>query len=567
MRPGLAFWTATQAILLLALAPCTHAQTLTQTFHLQPGWNAIWLEVDPPDRRPEVVLRGLNFVSVWTWSERLTATDFIQNPSSAGWNRAQWLAHFPAASPEAILGDLHAILPHRGYLVKVAGTNALTWQVTGLPSLRKMEWLPDRFHLRGFAVDSESPPTFGSFFRPSSAHYDHGRGTLESTYRLNPAGDWTRVEKDEPMRRGEAYWVYSRGVSAYQGPFSIETSIGHGMEFGDAAPRGRLTVRNHTSIPQTIRFESSTPQTSPLSLDHGPLAALQFTGFKSHDALVSAGGLAELRVLVDEATGQFSDHTNVYRASDGQGTVYYLPIRITASRKLGAILSGGITGSVNTGLWMGTVLITNVAQAHTTNAILAGSVAAGFPMRLLIHVDTNGQARLLREASLIHGRTPPDVASNTVPFSRLITDRGELMAAVSSGIESGRLTGRRVSTSHFDFGTQGTGYELPLSGIFAISNQLTGKIELSPDLPANPFLHRYHPDHQASEAYPVTRELTITFAVAENRPGSTALPVIGGTYSEVITGIHKLPLMASGSLYLQRISDVGELNAPLPAGL
>ena len=113
MRPGLAFWTATQAILLLALAPCTHAQTLTQTFHLQPGWNAIWLEVDPPDRRPEVVLRGLNFVSVWTWSERLTATDFIQNPSSAGWNRAQWLAHFqvPAseiesARPEALVWAL-----------------------------------------------------------------------------------------------------------------------------------------------------------------------------------------------------------------------------------------------------------------------------------------------------------------------------------------------------------------------------------------------------------------------------------------------------------------------------
>jgi hypothetical protein len=402
MDSGNGVWTVTRAILLLAFMPCAQAQMLTQTFHLRPGWNAIWLEVDPPDRSPEVVFASLNFISVWTWSERITATDFIQNPSSAGWNRAQWLAHFPTGSSEAILGNLHAVLPHRGYLVKVAGTNTLRWQVTGLPSLRRTEWSPDRFNLRGFPVDAESPPTFGSFFRPSAAHYDVGRGRLENVYRLGATGGWTLVAQDEPMRRGEAYWVYARGASTYQGPFSIETSHGAGLEFSDASPRGRLTLRNHTVTPQLVRVESATGAASPLTLDQGQFVSPQYTEFKTHDERVGAGGVVELRILANERAGQFNAHTNIYQASDGQGTLHYLPVRISASHRLGAGVSHGVPDGLCSyaGLWMGTVLITNVAQAHTTNAIHGwGSVAAGFPMRLLVHVDTNGQARLLREAS------------------------------------------------------------------------------------------------------------------------------------------------------------------------
>ena len=111
-------------------------------FELQPGWNAVWLEVDPPDRAPSVVFGDLPVASVWTFSERVSATDFIQNPGTAGWNRAQWLAYFPASSPEARLANLYAVLPQRAYLVRVAGSNTVNWAVTGKPVLRTPSWVP-----------------------------------------------------------------------------------------------------------------------------------------------------------------------------------------------------------------------------------------------------------------------------------------------------------------------------------------------------------------------------------------------------------------------------------------
>ena len=53
------------------------AQAATQVFQLRPGWNVIWLEVDPTDRAPGAVFKDIPLASVWTWSERAGATDFI----------------------------------------------------------------------------------------------------------------------------------------------------------------------------------------------------------------------------------------------------------------------------------------------------------------------------------------------------------------------------------------------------------------------------------------------------------------------------------------------------------
>lgn len=97
----------------------THAQTYTQTFELRPGWNALWLKVDPANRQPASVFAGVPIASVWTWSERVSATDFIQSPEATGWNRAQWLAWFPPSSEESLLANLYAVLPQRAYLLRL----------------------------------------------------------------------------------------------------------------------------------------------------------------------------------------------------------------------------------------------------------------------------------------------------------------------------------------------------------------------------------------------------------------------------------------------------------------
>ena len=75
-------------------------------------------------------------------------------------------------------------------------------------------------------------------------------------------------------------------------------------------------------------------------------------------------------------------------------------------------------------------------------------------------------------------------------------------------------------------------------------------------------LHRYHPDHGTNRAYAVTREIHLLLGVAANVPPGEGDEALGGSYSETVTGLHKQPLISSGSLFLRRISDVGTLNVP-----
>ena len=42
------------------------AQNVTQTITLQPGWNAIWIEVQPTNNRASAVFSNLPIVSVGT---------------------------------------------------------------------------------------------------------------------------------------------------------------------------------------------------------------------------------------------------------------------------------------------------------------------------------------------------------------------------------------------------------------------------------------------------------------------------------------------------------------------
>ena len=89
--------------------------------------------------------------------------------------------------------------------------------------------------------------------------------------------------------------------------------------------------------------------------------------------------------------------------------------------------------------------------------------------------------------------------------------------------------------------------------------------------PTNPFRHKYHPDHD---------NLDITFSPSRrglSRDASdwlTPTPtdptqfsnadygysVIGGTYRETITGLHRDPLVTSGTFRLTRVANTGTLN-------
>src|SRR5581483_10077011 len=76
------------------LALTSPAQEMTQTFHLVPGWNAIYLELDMANRSIDPLIAGLPISSVWTWNARISSTDFIQDPNEQFRNSEKWVVHY-----------------------------------------------------------------------------------------------------------------------------------------------------------------------------------------------------------------------------------------------------------------------------------------------------------------------------------------------------------------------------------------------------------------------------------------------------------------------------------------
>jgi hypothetical protein len=136
-------------------------------------------------------------------------------------------------------------------------------------------------------------------------------------------------------------------------------------------------------------------------------------------------------------------------------------------------------------------------------------------------------------------------------------------------VRDGQLVGRRFSSATFDF-DGGPTNALPLTGTFGGTNTLTGSIFIGSNFPTNPFRDKYHPDHDnldatfqnsKVEAYPVTRNFDLEFSDTgpPNDP-DYGYNTIGGTYHEVLSGLHKRDLVLQGDFALTRVATAGVLN-------
>jgi hypothetical protein len=113
------------------------------------------------------------------------------------------------------------------------------------------------------------------------------------------------------------------------------------------------------------------------------------------------------------------------------------------------------------------------------------------------------------------------------------------------------------------------------SGYFATGQTLKRVITVAYNDPTNPFVHAYHPDHDNKDARgedlpngvessTITR--TCKFIFTSSPPAGSSVTsgwgssVIGGTYVETMTGVHKDPLILSGTFELRRASQIGTLS-------
>lgn len=231
----------------------------TQTLRLSAGWNAVFLEVSPSNPDPAAVFSGLPIERVAGFLDRTASAQFVSDPSADLFGRAGWGVWYSEDRPDAFLRTLHAIHGGQGYLVECR--EAFTWSVTGAVVTAGVEWQADAFNLVGFTVADPGAPTFAEFFAGSPAHR-HNR-----IYRLQD-GVWRRVTdaSGESMKAGEAFWIFCRGASSYQGPLAIRTALGHQVLLG--AGSEDVVLRNATGVPVTATVEHvpSAGPPVPLSL-------------------------------------------------------------------------------------------------------------------------------------------------------------------------------------------------------------------------------------------------------------------------------------------------------------
>ncbi len=565
-------------LLLTLFVASASAQTVTQTFQLRNGWNSIWLEVEPTNAEIAQVFANLPVSSVWTYVPGGTV-EFIQDQSEELFNQPGWLPYFPASRPEAFLTKLHTVNALRAYLVKLTN-GPRTLSIIGRPVVRAAKWVADSFNLRGFPVNPAQLPTFATFFGPSAAH------SGQRIYQLRDNGQWTLVNATDPMKHGEAYWAFCNGASTYQGPLGFTLEPGDGLDYGTLLNEIIQHYKNESGSARVVCLQDiRTGAATPLSYQAFVSNRLSWINLPApHCFTLDGNETLDGFLAIRRKDFAGTNYGSVLEVKDDIGTRYLVSVtagKLTAARRgldLGAPTGGA---ELSAGLWVGTVTLTNVNEVNSSQPSRLTPTRSGFDMRVIVHVDGNGNPFLLKEVIQMwqNGTTTNDAQGRAVTEKPgryvLLTDDSLLPLYRGASLRDGVSVGRRISTVDYDF-AGGSSNVLAMTGSFGIGNTARATLVLEPDAPTNPFKHKYHPDHDnldatftsfKAEAYRITRQVELQFTAqppSALESASAAIEygysVLGGVYRETVSGLHRSNIVTSGTFRLTRVNNSPVLN-------
>jgi hypothetical protein len=571
-------------VALFVLLPfCGQAQWRTQTIQLQPGWNAVHLEVQPEPRACSSVFANLPVESVWLWTRKFSTIQFTLDPKNLLPEDPDWLVWLPPSNPRAFLSRLIEVEGNSSYLIKVASNAApFTWQLKGQVILPHLNWYPHSLNLVGFPINSQNPPTFSDFFQfTPEVITSLGRGN--QLFKIDTSGNGNRVvlPERETIQPGVAYWVACARTPKYMSAIHV-TPQGAAVDFGSALIQRSLSLQNtHPSETLTLTIRLRPSESPPPNAGVPELAGpvpLSYLALNASNLWVwtdfPADGLSHTFLPGEQWTlslGLQRGNLNGYQPQGTNGATYQgylevtdsasslrIPVPVTANPSevstsgLGAQLPAQ---DANQGLWVGGVALNQVnAPAYTGTNLL--STPSPLSFRLIVHVDGTGQARLLEQVLLAWDNT----LTNSVN-----TNGAYALYANEQSVPSTATDVKRISSAAFP-------YMAPVLMTGSFSNSLTSTLTVNFDDPTNPFLHRYHPLHDnkdanfqpytnAVEVPIISRALTLTFGSLTN---AAANPFLSdnqvGTYQETLSGLRAQPVLVQGGFYLKRISQINQLQ-------
>ena len=538
----------------LLVSATARAQWQSTTYTLKTGWNSIYLHGDATHATPEQLFAAYPAVTeVWRWNPNPTQVGFTSTPllpSNGTPEWSKWVRGGPSASLIGLTGQ-------SAYLVKCSAAASVA--IAQRPMPPSNTWVRSGANFLGFPSSKATGnfPTFSNYFATFPAAIAANARIFKYVGGELGAGNPLQIFSPnlERVDRDQAYWFSSEVVGNFHSPVQISLSNGEGFAFGRRGTVITARVMNRTAAVMTLRIApvaSNTPPSGQELITAGvpltrrtldeqaewvetPIAA-------AYDEVIAPNSSVELSFGIDRSLMSGAAdalYASLLRFSDLANT---FDILLPATARKDSLA----------GLWIGEAVVTAVESKPLQNAVKPAGNA--FPLRYLIHVADDGTARVLSQVFM------GPLAAAPHDFGLCLTEAGLKADAKSAA--------RRIVATHMPLDRA-----LSSTGSFGIGSDLSCTIATPFDDPTNPFVHQYHPDHDnksgqtalvaGQESHSVTRQVTFTFTATPPGGGSATgwgSSVIGGTYGEVVSGLHKENISLTGTFGLRRASELGTLN-------
>jgi len=538
----------------LLFAGAAHAQWQTTTYSLNSGWNSIYLHGDATHATPDELFASKpEVLEVWRWNPNpnqvgFTSTPLLPSNGTPEWSR--WVRDGPAASLIGLTGQ-------SAYLVKCS--SAVSVAIAQRPMPPSNTWVRSGANFLGFPSSKATGnfPTFSSYFTTFPAAI--AANTKIFKYVGGDLGANNPVQIFSPtlerVNRDQAYWFSSEVVGNFYAPVQISLSNNEGFAFGRRGSVITARVMNRTAAVMTLQIapvaSNSPPSGQELITAGVPLTrrTLDAQGVSVETPIAAA----YTEVIAAKSSVELSFGINRSAMTGAANALYASLLRFTDSANtFDILLPATARKDTLAGLWIGEAMVSAVESKPLASAVKPAGSA--FPLRYLIHVADDGIAKVLSQVFM------GPMAAAPHDFGLCRTEAGLKADAKSAA--------RRIVATHMplDRAQEAT-------GSFGIGGTLACTIATPFNDPTSPFVHQYHPDHDnksgstalvaGQESYNVSRQVSFTFT--ETPPGGGSATgwgssVIGGTYGEVVSGLHKQSITLTGTFELRRASELGTLN-------
>ncbi|GEM_PF-2540966 len=352
---------------------------ITQTFTLQAGWNAIYLEVEPVNTSPlvnrgtaaapiwvhekstmETVFADLAasgaLESVWGWNVPTSRVDYIVDPTEGLWDEPGWRRYVPESKtgPDGVsqgfLTDLLSLHANTAYLVKLKNDlgSPVTLAVRGTPVVQRQRWIKGSYNLAGFPIAPGAAPTVATYT---------GGSPITEIRQLTANGSWTPpLAAGATLTAGVGYLVYyddqAAGAPAdYTAPLQFMDPVSSGLAFtrGAAGRRQSLRIENLTGLDASVTLALTAPTGQGVALwVTDPVTANLAAG----PVQIPLGPHGAKRIeLTAAAAAQRGAGAALLAVTSAQlGTRWLLPVRAE---------SGALAG-----LWVGEVTVNDVSEGR-----------------------------------------------------------------------------------------------------------------------------------------------------------------------------------------------------------